>query len=86
MKSSIVTIHEAKTNLSRLINKVASGEEVIISRGSKPVARLVAIGEVKGKRVPGSLKGKLVVGPEFFEELPDDELRLWEQRLRGYSA
>jgi prevent-host-death family protein len=78
MKSSIVTIHQAKTNLSRLIKKAASGEDVIISRGSKPVARLVAIGEVKGKRVPGCLKGRLVVGPEFFEELPDDELKLWE--------
>jgi prevent-host-death family protein len=78
MKSSIVTIHQAKTNLSRLIKRAAGGEDVIISRGSKPVARLVAIGEVKGKRVPGSLKGRLVVGPEFFEELPDDEMRLWE--------
>ena len=78
MKTSVVTIHEAKTNLSRLINKAASGEEVIISRGAKPLARLVAIGEVKGKRVPGSLKGKLVVGPEFFESLPADELKAWE--------
>ena len=78
MKTSVVTIHEAKTNLSRLINKAASGEEVIIARGAKPVARLVAIGEVKGKRVPGSLKGKLVVGPEFFESLPADELKAWE--------
>lgn len=78
MKTSIVTIHEAKTNLSRLIHKAANGEEVIISRGSKPVARLVAIGEVRGERVPGSLKGKLLVGPEFFESLPADELRHWE--------
>jgi prevent-host-death family protein len=78
MKSTVVTFREAKTNLSRLIEKAASGEDVVISRGSKPVARLVAIGQVKGMRVPGSLKGKLVVGPEFFEGLPDDELRLWE--------
>jgi prevent-host-death family protein len=78
MKTSVVTIHEAKTSLSRLINKAASGEEVIISRGSKPVARLVPIGEVKGKRVPGSLKGRLLVGPEFFDSLPADELKPWE--------
>jgi prevent-host-death family protein len=72
-----VTIHQAKTNLSKLIRKVAAGEEVIIARGAKPVARLVAVGEVKGKRVPGSLKGTLRVGQEFFEPLPDGELSHW---------
>jgi prevent-host-death family protein len=74
---SIVTIHQAKTNLSRLIEKASEGEEVIIARGAKPVARLVPI-EVKGKRQPGSLKGKLRVGPEFFEPLPESELSAWE--------
>jgi prevent-host-death family protein len=73
-----VTIHEAKTNLSRLIQSAANGEEVIISRGPKPVAKLVAIGEVKGKRKPGALKGVLKAGPEFFEPLPADELTGWE--------
>ena len=74
---SIVTIHQAKTNLSRLIEKASEGEEVIIARGSKPVARLVPV-EVKGKRQPGSLKGRLRVGPEFFESLPESELSGWE--------
>jgi len=74
----IVTIHKAKTNLSRLIKKAAAGEEVIISRGDVPVARLVPVGESKGKRQPGSLKGKLKVGPEFFEPLPPEELAAWE--------
>jgi prevent-host-death family protein len=60
-----VTIREAKANLSMLLRKVAAGEEVVITRGKKPVARLVAIGEVKGKRQPGSLKGTLHVGLEF---------------------
>ncbi len=78
MNTSVVTIHEAKTHLSRLIQKASSGEEVIISRGSKPVARLVAFGEAKGKRQPGSMKGQLVVGSEFFEPLPDKEVRVWE--------
>lgn len=73
-----VTIHKAKTNLSCLIKKAAAGEEVIISRGDKPVARLVAIGATKGKRQPGSLKGKIKVGPEFFEPLSPDELAAWE--------
>jgi len=75
---SVVTIHHAKTNLSRLIEKASEGEEVIIARGAKPVAKLIAVGEVKGKRQPGSLKGKLLVGPEFFEPLPSSELLGWE--------
>ena len=75
---SVVTIHRAKTNLSRLIKRASAGEEVIIARGSKPVARLVPVGEVKGKRQPGSLKGKLQVGAEFFEPLPKSELSGWE--------
>jgi prevent-host-death family protein len=75
---SIFTIHQAKTNLSRLIEKASEGEEVIIARGSKPVARVVPVGEVKGKRQPGSLKGKLRVGTEFFESLPTTELSSWE--------
>jgi len=61
-----------------LIQKVSGGEEVIIARGSKPVARLVPVGEAKGKRQPGSLKGILVVGREFFEPLPTNEISNWE--------
>ena len=75
---SVVTIHQAKTNLSRLIKKASAGEEIIIARGDKPVAKLVPVGEIKGKRQPGSLKGKLRVGPEFFEPLPAGELATWE--------
>ena len=73
-----VTIHEAKTNLSRLIEKACRGEEIIISRGADPVARLVPVGGRKGSRKLGVLKGKLVVGPEFFEPLPPEELARWE--------
>jgi prevent-host-death family protein len=78
MKTTVVTIHQAKTHLSRLIQKASAGEEVIISRSSKPVAKLVPFGEVKGKWQPGSFKGKLLVGPEFFEPLPIDELAAWD--------
>jgi prevent-host-death family protein len=75
---SVVTIHKAKSTLSRLIKKASAGEEVIIARGDKPVARLISVGEIKGKRQPGSLKGKLHVGPEFFAPLPPEELAGWE--------
>ena len=73
-----VTIHEAKTNLSRLIERACRGEEIIIARGSNPVARLVPINRKEGRRELGILKGKLVVGPEFFESLPSEELDRWE--------
>jgi prevent-host-death family protein len=73
-----VPIHKAKTNLSRLIEKACEGEEIIIARGAVPVARLVALADTKGRRQPGSLKGKLHVGAEFFEPLPAAEQGAWE--------
>jgi prevent-host-death family protein len=73
-----VTIHQAKTNLSRLIEKACQGEEVVIARGPKPVAKLVAIAGAAGRRRPGALRGKLHVGREFFEPLPAEELAGWE--------
>jgi prevent-host-death family protein len=73
-----ITIHKAKTNLSRLIEKACQGEDVVISRGSKPVVRLVAIDDKRGRRKPGAWKGKIKLGPEFFEPLPAEELEGWE--------
>jgi prevent-host-death family protein len=72
------TIHEAKTNLSKLIQKACEGEEIVIARGADPIVRLVPIKDAKGRRKPGVLKGKLTVGPEFFEPLPPEELEYWE--------
>ena len=75
---SPVKVHEAKTNLSKLIARARRGEEVVIARGKTPVVRLVPIGEVQGRRQPGVLRGKLRVGPEFFAPLPPSELAAWE--------
>jgi prevent-host-death family protein len=72
-----VTIHEAKTNLSKLIEQACAGEEVVIARGPEPVVRLVPIMDVKGRRQPGALRGKLHVGADFFEPLPDEEMMSW---------
>jgi prevent-host-death family protein len=72
------TIQEAKKNLSQLIKRACEGEEVIIARGSNPVARLIPVAEIKKKRRPGSMKGRISIGPEFFEPLSDDELAGWE--------
>jgi prevent-host-death family protein len=74
-----ITIHKAKTELSRLIERACRGEEIVIARGKKPVVRLVAIEDKQGRRKPGILRGKLKVGPEFFEPLPKEELDAWGQ-------
>ena len=76
--SEPVSIHLAKTHLSRLIARAEAGEEIVIARGRKPVAKLVSIGP-KPKRVFGALKGKISIGPEFFEPLPQEELDTWDQ-------
>ena len=73
-----IMIHKAKTQLSKLIEEACRGEEIVIARGSEPVVRLVAIQSPKGDRKPGALKGKIHIGPEFFEPLPPEELDQWE--------
>lgn len=73
-----VTVHAAKTNLSKLIARVLAGEEVIIARGSLPVAKLVPLGK-SPKRKFGALRGKVSVPSAFFEPLPVDELAAWEE-------
>jgi len=71
------SVHEAKTQLSRLIERALAGDEVIITRGSKAVVRLVAIQPPATERKPGSMKG-LIIDSSFFEPLPDSELAGWE--------
>lgn len=73
-----VTIHQAKTTLSRLIAEVEAGEEIVIHRGRVPVARLVPIEAPRVKRVPGGLTGQIVWSDAFFEPMSEEELRLWE--------
>jgi prevent-host-death family protein len=73
------TIHAAKTNLSKLIARAEAGEEIVLARGNEPVAKIVAVSQkAKPKRKFGALKGKIKIGPEFFEPLPEDELKRWE--------
>lgn len=77
--TTTVNVHTAKTELSKLLARVEKGEEIVIARGTVPVARLVPIAPETKKRVPGRFKGKISIGPEFFEPLPQDELDAWEQ-------
>ena len=76
-----VNIHEAKTHFSRLLRKVASGEEVTIARAGVPVARLVPVITQAAKRPLGFDKGKVWVAEDFDAPLPDDLLRdvLWRR-------
>jgi prevent-host-death family protein len=75
---STVTIHDAKTNLSKLIARVEAGEEIVIARGKTPVARLTPIRPPPPTRRFGALKGIVSVGPEFFKPLTDADLAEWE--------
>ena len=71
-----VNVHEAKTHLSRLLEQVHAGDEVILAKAGKPYAKLVPIESTPIQRMPGRLKGH--IGDAFFEPLPEDELRAWE--------
>jgi prevent-host-death family protein len=67
-----VNIHHAKTHLSRLLEKVALGEEVVIAKAGKPIARLVPFGKTPRNRVLGTAKGDFVVPKDFNKPLPKD--------------
>lgn len=71
------TVHQAKTNLSKLIREAESGRSVIIARGKKPVAKIVALEKPRKKRVPGRLKGKIRIHPSFFDPMTKEELAEW---------
>jgi prevent-host-death family protein len=67
--TTTVNIHDAKTNLSRLIEQVEGGEEVVIARAGRPVARLVPLREPSGPRTPGAWRGRVVIADDF-DDLP----------------
>lgn len=71
------TIHAAKTHLSRLVERVSAGEEIVIARGRTPVARLVPIKAEAPRRRFGAMRGRARVTYAFFEPLPPAELAAW---------
>jgi len=76
----VVTIHDAKTNLSRYIKEAEAGAEIVIARGKTPVARLSPVDPVPEKPVRnfGALKGMFSIDERFFDPLPPEELAAWE--------
>lgn len=73
---SAVNIYEAKTQLSKLIARVEAGEEIVISRNGRPAARLVPVTTRSAPRVPGALKGQIVIHDDF-DDLDEQTLREW---------
>lgn len=74
---TVVTIHKAKTELSKLIKRVEAGEEIVIARGGKPIVKLVPARPAKSRGY-GAWKGKFTLPDSFFAPLPEDELDAWE--------
>jgi prevent-host-death family protein len=75
-----INIHEAKTHLSRLVDEVSAGKELVIAKAGKPLAKLVPIRPAKAVRKPGFLKGKISIPRDFDAPLPDDVLDALEGR------
>jgi prevent-host-death family protein len=63
----VVNVHDAKTQLSKLIDRAAAGEEIVVARAGRPVARLVALEPIGPPRIPGRLRGKIHFSDDFDE-------------------
>ncbi len=76
--AEVVNMFEAKTHLSRLVDRAAAGEEILIAKAGKPYARLVPLARPPVDRQPGGWQGALWLGPDFDAPLPDDLLAAME--------
>ena len=77
--ADIINIHDAKTHLSRIVEEVAAGREVIIAKAGKPMAKLVPLGAKVTKKNLGLLKGRLKIPPDFNNPLPEAVMQLFER-------
>ena len=74
-----VTVHTAKTHLSKLIARACAGEDVVIARGRTPVVRLVPVKRTPRRRRFGTMRGRARTTKVFFAPLPPEELEAWER-------
>lgn len=84
----IVNVHKAKTGLSKLLTEVEAGEEIVIARDGKPVARVVPFDRPSGKvRTPGRWKGRFTVPESALQPLSPEDLGYWDDRppVGGFS-
>ena len=77
-----VNIHQAKTDLSRLVERAEAGEDIVIARAGKPAAKLVPLTKVRGRRKLGLLDGKFQIPDDFNAPLPESVIRAFEGRQR----
>ena len=77
----LVNVREAKAHLSRLLEEVGQGREVIIARAGKPIARLVPLASKRPVRRPGFLRGEIYIAEDFDESLPDGVQASFEEDL-----
>jgi prevent-host-death family protein len=77
--AEIVNMHQAKSSLSRLVEKALAGEEVVIARHGEPLVKLVPITKELKPRIPGRSKGKIWIAPDCFEPMSEEDLALWEK-------
>jgi len=75
--AEIFNMHEAKTSLSRLVERALAGEEVVIARNGEPLVRLVPVEKKREPRVPGKMKGQIWIAPDCFEPMTEEELNEW---------
>ena len=80
----VINVYEAKTHLSKLLERVAEGEELVLGKAGKPMARLVPFREVRQPRKPGRLAGKMWIAPDF-DETPEDIIAAFEGDLDDES-
>lgn len=78
MPSTTFNLYEAKTNLSRLVERAAGGEEIVIAKAGRPLARLVPYEAAPLPRRPGAWKGRVWIGEDFDDPLPDEMRRAFE--------
>jgi prevent-host-death family protein len=80
--ATMVNVHDAKTHFSKLLERAHAGEEIVLAKAGKPYAKLVPLAAEKPRRQPGILKG-WVIPDSFFDPLPKEELKLWEEGWPG---
>ena len=73
---AVINVHQAKTQLSKLLKRAHEGEEIVLAKAGKPYARLVPL-EKPGPRIAGIAKGR--IDKAFFKPLPESELKVWNQ-------
>jgi prevent-host-death family protein len=80
MSHAVYNLYEAKTSLSKLVERAAAGEEIVIAKAGKPLARLSAFSMSKAPRQPGGWEGRVRIGADFDDPLPDHLLDAFEGR------